>query len=56
MYLKRYNELEIVSLFRHNYRAKFYLREISKRSKLPLKTELQKVVKAGWIRILLEKV
>ena len=38
MYQKRNKELEIVSLFRGNYKARFYLREISKLSKLPLKT------------------
>ena len=38
MYQNRNNELEIVSLFRGNYKIRFYLREISKLSKLPLKT------------------
>jgi len=38
MYLKRNNELEIISLFRGNYKMRFYLREMSKLSKLPLKT------------------
>lgn len=38
MYLKRNKELEILSLFRVNYKARFYLREISKLSNLPLKT------------------
>ena len=38
MYPNRNNELEIISLFRGNYKARFYLREISKLSKLPLKT------------------
>ena len=38
MYQKRNNELEVVSLFRGNYKTRFYLREISKLSKLPLKT------------------
>ncbi len=38
MYQKRNNELEVVSLFRGNYKARFYLREISRLSKLPLKT------------------
>jgi len=38
MYLNRNNELEIISLFRGNYKARFYLRQISKLSKLPLKT------------------
>ena len=38
MYPNRNNELEVISLFRGNYKARFYLREISKLSKLPLKT------------------
>ncbi len=38
MYQNRNNELEIISLFRGNYKARFYLREISKLSKIPLKT------------------
>jgi len=38
MYPNRNNELEIISLFKGNYNARFYLREISKLSKLPLKT------------------
>jgi len=38
MYRNRNNELEVVSLFRRNYKARYYLREISKLSKLPLKT------------------
>ena len=37
MYHYRNNELEIISLFRGDYKARFYLREISKLSKLPLK-------------------
>ncbi len=38
MYHNRNNGLEVASLFRRNYKARFYLREISKLSKLPLKT------------------
>lgn len=38
MYPNRNNELEVISLFRVNYNARFYLREISKLSRLPLKT------------------
>ena len=38
MYPNRNNELEVISLFRGNYKRRFYLREISKLSKLPLKT------------------
>ncbi len=38
MYPNRNNELEIISLFRKNYKARFYLREINKLARLPLKT------------------
>ncbi|MFH1376896.1 MAG: nucleotidyltransferase domain-containing protein [Candidatus Woesearchaeota archaeon] len=38
MYQKGNNGLEVVSLFIGNYKSRFYLREISKLSKLPLKT------------------
>lgn len=38
MYLNRNNGLEVISLFRKDYKARFYLREISKISKIPLKT------------------
>ena len=38
MYQKRNNELEVISLFRGNYKERFYLRKISRLSKLPLKT------------------
>ena len=38
MYQKRNKELQVISLFRSNYKTRFYLREISKLSKLPLKT------------------
>jgi len=54
MYLNRNNELEVMSLFRGNYNARYYLRQISKLSKLPLKTcqntllilEKQKILKS----------
>lgn len=38
MYRKRNRELEVIALYTSNYREKFYLREISKLAKLPLKT------------------
>jgi len=38
MYHNRNKELEVISLFRGDYKTRFYLREISKFSKLPLKT------------------
>lgn len=38
MYRKRNKELEVISLYRSNYKSQFYLRQISKLTKLPLKT------------------
>ncbi len=38
MYQKRNKELEVITLYRGNYRAEFYLRQISKLAKLSLKT------------------
>jgi len=38
MYQKRNKELEIIILFTENYKRELYLREISKLSKIPLKT------------------
>jgi predicted nucleotidyltransferase len=34
----RYKELQVISLFRGDYKGRYYLRQISKLSKLPLKT------------------
>ena len=38
MYQKRNKELEIIALYTGNYKARFYLRQIAKLTKLPLKT------------------
>jgi len=38
MYQKRNNEFNIISLFRKDYKSRFYLRQISSLSKIPLKT------------------
>jgi len=38
MYLKRNKELDVISLYSGNYKNEFYLRQISKLTKLPLKT------------------
>ena len=38
MYLKRNKELDIISLYSRDYKSKFYLRQISKLAKIPLKT------------------
>ena len=56
MYQNRNNELEVISLFRHNYKARFYLREISKISKLPLKTCQNTLTKLEKAKILKSKI
>ncbi len=38
MYPKRNKELDVIALYSGDYKARFYLREISKLAKLPLKT------------------
>lgn len=38
MYIKRYNEQKVIALYLGNYQARFYLRQISKLTKLPLRT------------------
>lgn len=38
MYQKRNRELDVASLYSGDYKSKFYLRQISKLSKIPLKT------------------
>lgn len=38
MYLKGNNELKVIALYSGNYNSKFYLRQISKLAKIPLKT------------------
>ena len=38
MYQKRNKELDVISLYSRNYKTRFYLRQISKLAKLPLKT------------------
>ena len=38
MYQKRNRELDVVSLYSGDYKSKFYLRQISKLAKIPLKT------------------
>ena len=38
MYQKRNKELDVIALYGGDYKAKFYLRQISKLAKIPLKT------------------
>lgn len=57
MYLKRNNELEVMQLFLHGFEKELYLREISNKTKLPLKTtqntlsllEKNKILKARTV-------
>lgn len=54
MYHKRNKELEVIALYTSNYKAEFYLRQISRLTKIPLKTcqntlsnlEKQKILKS----------
>ena len=55
MHPNRNNELEIVSLFRGNYKARFYLREISKLSKISLKTCQNTLINLEKAKILKSK-
>ncbi len=56
MYQKRNNELEVISLFRGDYNARFYLREISNLSKLPLKTCQNTLLNLEKAKILKSKI
>jgi predicted nucleotidyltransferase len=55
MYPNRNNELEIISLFRGNYKERFYLREISKMSKISLRTCQNTLIKLERNKILKSK-
>lgn len=55
MYHNRNNELKVISLFRGNYKARFYLRETSKLSKLPLKTCQNVLASLEKIKVLKSK-
>jgi len=56
MYQKRNKELGVVSLYSGNYKSKFYLRQISKLAKLPLKTCQNVLISLEKNRILKSKV
>ena len=56
MYKKRNNELEIISLFRNNYRSRYYLREISRLLNIPLKTCQNTLINLGKIKIFKSKI
>ncbi len=56
MYQKRNKQLDVISLYSGNYKAKFYLRQISKITKLPLKTCQNVLIVLEKNRILKSKV
>ena len=57
MYQKRNNNwLEVISLFSRNYKRDFYLREISKLTKIPLKTTQNLLKELEESRILQSKI
>ena len=56
MYLKRNNELNVISLYSGNYKSEFYLRQISNLAKLPLKTCQNVLARLEKERILKSKV
>lgn len=55
-YQKRNKELEVIALYRGDYKRRFYLREISRLSKLPLKTSQNVLASLEKNKILKSKV
>ena len=56
MYQKRNKELEVIALYRGNYKAQFYVRQISKLTKLPLKTAQNVLLNLEKNKILKSKI
>ena len=56
MYQKRNKELDVIALYTSNYKAEFYLRQIAKLSKLPLKTCQNNLINLEKGRVLKSKV
>ena len=56
MYQKRNKELEVIALYRSNYKSQFYLRQISRLAKLPLKTAQNVLLNLEKVKILKSKV
>ena len=56
MYQKRNKQLDVISLYRGHYKAEFYLRQISRIAKIPLKTCQNTLINLEKIRILKSKV
>ena len=55
MYLKRNNELKVIALYSGNYKSEFYLRQISKLAKIPLKTCQNSLINLEKERVLKSK-
>ena len=55
MYQNRNKELEVIALYRGNYKRRFYLRQISKLAKLPVKTTQDTLKKLEKNKILKSK-
>jgi predicted nucleotidyltransferase len=56
MYQKRNKKLEVIALYTSNYKAEFYLRQIAKLAKLPLKTCQNTLINLEKEKILKSKV
>ncbi|MBS3074286.1 nucleotidyltransferase domain-containing protein [Candidatus Pacearchaeota archaeon] len=56
MYQKRNKELDVISLYSRDYKSEFYLRQISKLARLPLKTCQNILVNLEKDRILKSKI
>ena len=56
MYLKRNEELKVIALYSGDYKSRFYLRQISTLTKIPLKTCQNILVRLEKERILKSKV
>ncbi len=56
MYQKRNKELEVLALYTSNYKAEFYLRQIAKLTKMPLKTCQNTLINLEKEKILKSKV
>ena len=56
MYQKRNEELKVIALYSGDYKSRFYLRQISTLTKIPLKTCQNILVKLEKERILRSKI
>jgi predicted nucleotidyltransferase len=56
MYQNRNKELDVIALYSGNYKAEFYLRQISRLAKLPLKTSQNVLINLEKKRILKSKI